>query len=517
MAEKRDGKKRRKKKKIGKWIVLGVIAVIIIGSIVLNSMSGGVAPEVVTSATVSSGQVTASISTSGTVESVTSRTYYADTSLKISAVNVHAGDAVTAGEKLIEFDEDDIMLAISETTMSFDVDNSSYLARVQSNQEHRATYNQAIADVANYEAMIETQEQYIDGLETGIEAERQERQEAILYESESLNITNLSYQREISKLQGQMDAGNANDIRDQINYYEKEIMSNNMRLQQLSTESSLLQNFEAADNKDELLEIAQKDLAQMKEDLARAQTERDTAENAILNNNEVSSLNTGNELLNLQTTDKLGRLEAALDGITAEFDGIVTSVSITEGARVGEGTALITIESSEELVVRFGASKYDLEDLAVGQPAVVTITGNEYEGELTHIDRMATSNASGSSVVMAEVTILNPDEKIYLGVDGKVVITTAMEDNVLLVPVEAVNTDRTGDFCYVIEDGVARTRYVTTGISSSTEIQILEGLQEGEEVITTISGSLADGVPVIVMNNEFNGMAEDYDMGADAQ
>lgn len=252
MAEK---KRRRKKKKIGKWIVLGVIAVIVIGWIALNSMSGGVAPEIVTSATVSSGQVIATIGTSGVVKSETSRTYYADTSLKVSAVNVKAGDTVSAGDRLIEFDEDDIMLAISEATMSFDADNSSYLARVQSNQEHRATYNQAAADVANYEAMIETQEQYIDGLKDGIAAERQERQEAILYESESLNITNLSYQREISKLQGQMDAGNANDIRDQINYYEKEIMSNNMRLQQLQTESTLLQDFEAADNKDELLEI----------------------------------------------------------------------------------------------------------------------------------------------------------------------------------------------------------------------------------------------------------------------
>ncbi len=505
MAEK---KKRRKKKKIGKWIVLGVIAVIVVGSIVLKSMSGGTMPEIVTSATVSSGQVVATIGTSGVVESRTSRTYYADTALKVSAVNVQAGDVVSAGDRLIEFDEDDIMLAISEATLSFDADNSTYLARVQSNQEHRATYNQAVADVANYEAMIETQEQYIEGLKDGIEAERQERQEAILYESESLSITNLSYQREISKLQGQMDAGNENDIRDQINYYEKEIMSNNMRLQQLQTESTLLQNFEAADNKDELLEIAQKDLEDMKTELSRAETERDTAENAILNNNEVASLNTGNELLNLQTAEKLERLEAALDGVTAEFDGVVTSVSVTEGARVGEGATLITVESSEELVVRFGASKYDLEDLAVGQPAVVTVTGNEYEGELTHIDHMATSNESGSSMVMAEVTILNPDEKIYLGIDGKVRITTATAEDTLLVPVEAVNTDRTGDFCYVIEDGIARARYVTTGISSSTEIQILEGLQEGEKVITTISGTLADGVPVVATNDEATGMAE---------
>lgn len=500
MAEKK--KKNRRKKKFVKWIILGILAVFVVGIMIMNSMAGDSNVQMVTSTTVSSGQITSTLSTSGTVESETTRTYYADTSLKVAAVNVKAGDIVSAGDKLIEFDEDDIMQAITEITLSYDSDNSSYLARIENNQQNRADYNQAQADVASYEALIDEQEEYIRGLQEGIEQERQDRQSAIAYEIENLNIQNLSYQREMEKLARRADVVNDSQARDEYEYYGKLIMSNNMRLQQLQTESTLLQDFEASDNKDELLRIAQETLSDLQTQLSTSKAERDAAENAIMNSNEVASLDSGNELLDLQTTEKLERLETALNGITAEFDGIVTSISVTEGAHVGEGTVLITVQSSEEIVLRFGASKYDLEDLAVGQKAVVTITGNEYEGELTHIDHMATTNASGTAVVMAEVTILNPDENIYLGIDGKIRITTATAEDALLVPVEAVNTDRTGDFCYVIEDGVARVRYVTTGISSDTEIQILEGLEEGEEVITMVSGGLADGVPVIVMNSD---------------
>lgn len=500
MAEKK--KKNRRKKKFVKWIILGILAVFVVGIMIMNSMAGDSNVQMVTSATVSSGQITSTLSTSGTVESETTRTYYADTSLKVAAVNVKAGDIVSAGDKLIEFDEDDIMQAITEITLSYDSDNSSYLARIENNQQNRADYNQAQADVASYEALIDEQEEYIRGLQEGIEQERQDRQSAIAYEIENLNIQNLSYQREMEKLARRADVVNDSQARDEYEYYGKLIMSNNMRLQQLQTESTLLQDFEASDNKDELLRIAQETLSDLQTQLSTSKAERDAAENAIMNSNEVASLDSGNELLDLQTTEKLERLETALNGITAEFDGIVTSISVTEGAHVGEGTVLITVQSSEEIVLRFGASKYDLEDLAVGQKAVVTITGKEYEGELTHIDHMATTNASGTAVVMAEVTILNPDENIYLGIDGKIRITTATAEDALLVPVEAVNTDRTGDFCYVIEDGVARVRYVTTGISSDTEIQILEGLEEGEEVITMVSGGLADGVPVIVMNSD---------------
>lgn len=486
--------KSRKKKKIGKWIALGIVAVVIVGIVIINVMSGGEQGEIVTSAVVSRGDITSTISTSGLVESETTKTYYANTTLRVASIDVKVGDTVSAGDKLITFDEDDIMQSISQALLSYDADNSSYLARIQHNQEYRSDYNQAVADVANYEALIEAQEDYIEALTDGIEAELRERQEAIEYEIENLNIQNLSYQREISKLTQTLEP-------EEIDYYNKLIMSNNMRLQQLYTERTLLGNFEASDNKEELLEIAQEDLLDLQADLKRAEAERDTAENAIMNSHEIAALDAGNELSDMQTQRTLEHLEEALNGITADFDGIVTSISVSEGARVTDGVLLITVQSSEDMVVRFGASKYDLEDLAVGQSAVVTVTGNEYEGVMTHIDHMATTNTSGAAVVMAEVTILNPDENIYLGIDGKVRITTATETDALIVPVEAVNTDRTGDFCYVIEDGVARVRYVTTGISSTTEIQILEGLNEGEEVITTISNGLADGVPVIVMNS----------------
>ena len=162
----------------------------------------------------------------------------------------------------------------------------------------------------------------------------------------------------------------------------------------------------------------------------------------------------------------------------------------------------------------YGATRYDLEDLAVGQSAEINITGNIYNGEVSRIDHMATAGSGGSTMVNVEISVDNPDENIFLGIDGKVTITTAVAEDVLVVPVEAVNTSREGDFCYVVEDGVVHVRYVTTGISSSTEIEILDGLEEGDEVVTTISAGLADGVAVIVMNDLLP--AEDAEDSEDA-
>lgn len=486
-------KAKNKKKK--RFIIIGIIVAVIVAVIIVgNLMGGGETAVFVSTQEVSRGTVSTVISGSGTVQSNETRNYYAVTGVTVEEVLVEAGDAVSAGDLLITFNAEDIDYAVAESTLTLQSSNSDYLARIENNQDNQADYNQAVVDVANYEALIEAQEDYIEGLENGIEEERNERREAILYEIESLNIQNLSYQREMNKLTHQLED-------DEIDYYNRLIMSNNMRLQQLQTESSLLDSFEATENKDELLEIARTDLADLQEQLAIAERERDAAEAAILNTNSVDAITATNDLAALQAQQRLADLEAARGGVVADFDGIVTKVMAVEGAMVAQGTLLVEVSSSEDVIVSYGASKYDLESLAIGQPVEITVTGNVYEGEIVHIDRMATTDASGATSVNVDIQIHNPDENIYLGVDGKLAITSAVSEETLLVPVEAVNTNRQGDFVYVVEDGVVHMRYVTTGISSNVEIEILSGLEEGEEVVTTITSDLAEGVAVVVMND----------------
>lgn len=497
------------KSKKKKRITIIVIVVIIVGLIIVGNLFGGEQQvEMVTTQEVTRGTITAQISGSGTVQSDEVVRYYAVTTATVDSVLVQAGDMVQSGDVLVTYDAADLELAIAETNLSLQSSNSEYLATMEENYENQTTYNQAVADVANFELLIEEQEAYIEALEDGIASEREARQEEILREIEQINIENISYQREIDDIADPVEGES------EISYYRNLIVSNNMRLQQLSTEQSLLQNFEASENKDELLELANEILADLQADLRIAEADRDAAEAAIMNGNTVSSINASNDLTALQAQAKLDDLLAAQTGVIAEFDGIVTAVSAMEGAPAAEGTLLIEVSSAEDISVVYGATRYDLEDLAVGQSAEINITGNIYNGEVSRIDHMATAGSSGSTMVNVEISVDNPDENIFLGIDGKVTITTAVAEDVLVVPVEAVNTSREGDFCYVVEDGVVHVRYVTTGISSSTEIEILDGLEEGDEVVTTISAGLADGVAVIVMNDLLP--AEDAEDSEDA-
>ena len=68
-----------------------------------------------------------------------------------------------------------------------------------------------------------------------------------------------------------------------------------------------------------------------------------------------------------------------------------------------------------------------------------------------------------------------------------------------MVPVSVVNVDMDGEFVYVVENGVLAKRRVVTGISSDTMIQIVEGLVEGEGVVTSVSAGMTEGMAVMAM------------------
>ena len=114
---------------------------------------------------------------------------------------------------------------------------------------------------------------------------------------------------------------------------------------------------------------------------------------------------------------------------------------------------------------------------------------------------MAEPNSSGVPMVGARVHINNPDDNIFLGIEAKLTIITAEEQGVLLLPVEAVNMDNTGNFCYIIENNVLVKKYITTGVSSLEYMQVVEGLSEGDEVVTSayMGMEIAEGMPATVM------------------
>ena len=242
------------------------------------------------------------------------------------------------------------------------------------------------------------------------------------------------------------------------------------------------------------LETASDELAELQSDLA--------SEKAIAEADSTSL--TKEEKEKLKLTDNLSELDAksaeelvkeGKKGITAEFNGIISKADIKQGAAVTQGMELFTIENTDKASVDVTLSKYDYNTVKEGQAVEITLGDNTYQGTVTKMSHIVVQNEKGTPVISATVSIDDPDEDIFLGVDAKVKIYAASAKNVVTLPVEVINIGKEGSFCYVIEDGLVTKRNITTGISSEDYVEITDGIKEGEEVIADL-GDYTEGMEV---------------------
>lgn len=178
---------------------------------------------------------------------------------------------------------------------------------------------------------------------------------------------------------------------------------------------------------------------------------------------------------------------------------------------VTQGMQLFTLQSIEDVNVEVTLSKNVYAKVKEGQKAEITLAGQTYQGTVKRISRIAVDGAAGtnqaavsSASVMATIHIDNPDENIFLGVDAKVKIQAAEANDVVILPIEAVNIGKDGTFCWISKDGILTKRSITTGVTSDECAEITQGLDEGEVVIPD-PGNHEEGDAITVAEKQDQG------------
>lgn len=490
--------KRKKRKKAPVIIAIAVIAVV-----VLRLVSGAVMPEtgaVVTVTNAFRGDLQESISTSGTVSSEEKEVLFAPVSGRLAQVHVAAGDAVTAGDLLIAYDMDDMADRLQQANLQQTKSNASYQSAMANNSDSQAKLNEAKHNLLVLEEQIKNQSAYVEQLQDELNDSIRETNQALADQSYYLSSANIDLQNQLNALD-KTDPEYATKAAE----LQKKMQDNNISL-------SYTQHLQSTANSSEYVADMEKKIAQAQEDLAgfekykaEMESQKTSSENTVLDAYDKQSFAADKELAAMTYQAVEEEYAIAQKGIIAEFDGIVTACNAVQGSTVTDGMQLLTLESSNNVKVSFDASKSDVEKLAIGQKVSITISGNSYDGEVSKINRMATVNASNTPMVGVEVHIINPDDKIILGLDAKLTVYTNKAEAALLIPVEVINADKDGDFLYVVEDGKVVRKPILCGISSDTYTEVLEGITEEDQIIATSYTTLEEGMAVTVMPQDAQG------------
>ncbi len=482
--KKRTGKKRRK----APFVAAGILVAVIVLRLVAGGSNAG---TVVETTQAFRGDLQESIRTSGSVLSEKKKVIFAPVSGTLGEVYVAAGDVVSAGEPIISYDMEKLENSFRESQLQQDKSTAVYDAGQAEDKNNQWKLYEANHNLEILNQQITDTKAYIKKLQEELNKNKRDTNNAFATESMDLNNSLQDLQKQLSALTpGSEEYANK----------EKEIQDVNKALSYNSYASSAATNSDYVMEMQQKIEDAQDKLTEYEKYKSEMEAQKTSSEGAVWNDYDKKQKNADKELADLSYETAQRDYNLATEGISADFDGVITECSAIAGEGVTSGTRLLTLESTQLLKVSFQASKSDIEKLAVGQNADVVISGKTYPGEIRKINRMAQKNDSGSPMVGVEVHLTEVDDNIILGMDAKVTVYTNKAENTLLIPVEVINADRDGDFLYVAENGVVVKKQIVCGISTDTYTEVLEGITEEDQIITgSYVGNLEEGMAVTVL------------------
>ncbi len=219
----------------------------------------------------------------------------------------------------------------------------------------------------------------------------------------------------------------------------------------------------------------------------------------------------------------------------APFDGVVTNLPVREGESVvvgiqnAQGSTLMTLADTSVITAEVKVDETDIVNVKLGQTAEVSIDAipkKKFKGTVTEIGNnallrstgVATSQSTGGTQEAKDfkvvVTLTEVPEGLRPGLSATAKITTNSKQNTLSIPIQALTIRQKGDLVvkpkgkdkgtaqaaekpedlkaskeevqgvFVVRSGKAQFVQVQTGVTGTTDIEVTDGLKEGDEIVT---------------------------------
>jgi HlyD family secretion protein len=190
--------------------------------------------------------------------------------------------------------------------------------------------------------------------------------------------------------------------------------------------------------------------------------------------------------------------DASYSTIVSPINGVVTDRPYFAGETPTAGSPIVTVMDLSKVVARAYVSPQQAAQLDVGDAAsLVPENGAEIPGKVTVVSPAVDPN---STTIQVWVEANNPHQRLKPGATIAVDIVTNTVKDALVVPQGAILTaaDGTTSVMVIGTDQVAHPAIVKTGIRQGSDVQILSGLQAGQQVVTQGAYGLPDGAKVTI-------------------
>lgn len=189
--------------------------------------------------------------------------------------------------------------------------------------------------------------------------------------------------------------------------------------------------------------------------------------------------------------------------VTAPFAGTIATRTIEPGQIVNPGTTMLSLVDLSSVRVEVVAALKDSARIMAGQSVRLTVQGMVGQQFTGTVDRVSPIAEAGTRSIKVYLDLDNAEGKLRGGmfVTGEIVVQ--QDDDVLALPVEAVQQRGDASYVMAVVDGVLAEQPIQTGTTwpAAELVEARSGIAAGDTIVRTPLSGLSDGAPVIIEGN----------------
>lgn len=193
---------------------------------------------------------------------------------------------------------------------------------------------------------------------------------------------------------------------------------------------------------------------------------------------EISRLDVALERLALEQLET----ELAKSTLRSPIDGEVVFITrVFPGEPIGARQTVVQVADPRELLFAYQGQRDD--EFSLGRAVTVNLRGGTYPGVVVMTPRNVPLDAPEEMRDVVLIRVDAPSEALTRGQTGTASMVADRRQDVIVLPADAVQTYVNRKFVFVLEDELRTERTVEVGLSTPTQVEIVDGLRVGEQVV----------------------------------
>ncbi len=205
-----------------------------------------------------------------------------------------------------------------------------------------------------------------------------------------------------------------------------------------------------------------------------------------LKNAEITKINTEYDM-------ESSRINLAKMSLVAPISGVISSLPyFTDGTRVPANTEMVTVIDFDKLYLEANLPEKYFRNIERGYKVYVTSYTTTTDTLLGSITQISPSIDAEARTFLSVVEVENRERILLPGMFVKADLVVNSAEEVIVIPKDIIMSRNRNQIVYVVEQGVASERIITTGLQNATSVEVKMGLLKGESIVNSGFETLRD-------------------------